>query len=57
MPNLELALKTHDLLNYLENPWIYDSGKEDRKILGFKHPTFGKRSLVQGVLNNPLYVA
>jgi hypothetical protein len=27
MPNLELAQKTHDLLYYLENPRIYDSGK------------------------------
>ena len=27
MPNLELAQKTHDLLYYLENPRIYDIGK------------------------------
>jgi hypothetical protein len=38
MPNLELAQKTHDLLYYLENPRIYDSGKESLEIPHLKYP-------------------
>ncbi len=41
MPNLELAQKTHDLLYYLENPRIYDSGK---------------LSLILGPLNRPQHI-
>jgi hypothetical protein len=38
MPNLELAPKTHDLLYYLENPRIYDSGKLSLVLGSENHP-------------------